>query len=167
MQGTVWDSLKCTASVDKLNQSILQKDHLTYNYRSDSNIQIGVLGMIDDTLSISKCGITSVQKNSVINSFKDTQRLTLSRDKSVVYLKHKVEYLKGDWFQTIKTDFNTIKEDLDDDRISQIPKEVYRKYIKQKVEWEAFENYLKLKEKCKEKIKNLQYDELAIQQIYE
>ena len=84
MQGTVWGSLKCTASMDKLNQSILQQDHLTYKYRSDPNIQIGVLGMIDDTLSISKCGITSVQKNSVINSFIDTQRLTLSRDKSVV-----------------------------------------------------------------------------------
>ena len=80
-----------------------------------------------------------------------------------VYIKQKEEYLKGDWFQTLKTDFNTIKEDLEDDRISQIPKEVYRKYIKQKVEKEAFENYLKLKENCKKKMKNLQYDELAIQ----
>ena len=80
-----------------------------------------------------------------------------------VYIKQKEEYLKGDWFQTLKTDFNTIKEDLEDDRISQIPKEVYRKYIEQKVEKEAFENYLKLKENCKKKMINLQYDELAIQ----
>ena len=80
-----------------------------------------------------------------------------------IYIKQKEEYLKGDWFQTLKTDFDTIKEDLEDDRISQIPKEVYRKYIKQKVEKEAFENYLKLKENCKKKMKNLQYDELAIQ----
>jgi hypothetical protein len=81
-----------------------------------------------------------------------------------IYNKQKEEYLKGDWFQTLKTDFDTIKEDLEDDRISQIPKEVYRKYIKQKVEKEAFENYLKLKEDCKKKMKNLQHDELAIQQ---
>ena len=40
--------------------------------------------MVDDNLSISKCGISSVQKNAVINSFIDTQRLTLSRDKSVL-----------------------------------------------------------------------------------
>ena len=42
-------------------------------------------------------------------------------------LKQKEEYLKGDRFQTIKTDFNTIKEDLDEEE----------------VEKEAFENYLK------------------------
>ena len=40
--------------------------------------------MVDDNLSISKCGIPSVQKNAVIISFIDTQRLTLSKDKSVV-----------------------------------------------------------------------------------
>ena len=84
MQGSVWGSLKCTTSMDKLNQSILKQDHLRYKYRSDPNIQIGVLGMVDDNLSISKCGISSVQKNAVINSFIDTQRLTLSRDKSVL-----------------------------------------------------------------------------------
>ena len=40
--------------------------------------------MVDNNLSISKFGISSVQKNAVINSFIDTQRLTLSRDKSVL-----------------------------------------------------------------------------------
>ena len=40
--------------------------------------------MVDNTLSVSKCGNTSVQKNYIINSFVETQRLTLSIDKSVV-----------------------------------------------------------------------------------
>ena len=84
MQGSVWGSLKCTVSMDKLNKTILKQDHLTYQYQSDRNIRIGVLGMVDDNLSISQCGITSVQKNAVINSFIDTQRLTLSKKKSVV-----------------------------------------------------------------------------------
>ena len=40
--------------------------------------------MIDDNRSISKCGITSGKKSAFINSFIETQRLNLSRDKSVV-----------------------------------------------------------------------------------
>ena len=36
----------------------------------DRHIPIGVLGMVDGTLSISNCGIQSVQKNSLINSQK-------------------------------------------------------------------------------------------------
>ena len=84
MQGSVWGSLKCTTSLDTLNRIILKQKHLTYKYRSDPNIEIGVLGMVDDTLCISQCGITSVQKNAIINSFFETQRLTLSKNKSVV-----------------------------------------------------------------------------------
>ena len=84
MQGSVWASLKCTTSMDTLNKTILEQDHLTYKYRGDPNIQIGVMGMVDDNLSISNCGMSTVQKNAVINSFIETQRLTLSKSKSVV-----------------------------------------------------------------------------------
>ena len=84
MQGSVWGSLKCTASMDTLNQIILEQKDLTYRYRSDPGIEVGVMGMVDENLCISKCGVTSVQKNAIINSFIETQRLTLSRDKSVV-----------------------------------------------------------------------------------
>ena len=84
MQGSVWGSLKCTASMDTLNRIILEHKELTYKYRSDPNIEIGVLGMVDDNLCISKCGVTSIQKNAIINSFIETQRLTLSSSKSVV-----------------------------------------------------------------------------------
>ena len=40
--------------------------------------------MVDDNMAINKCGISSVQKNAVINSFMETKRLTLSEEKSVV-----------------------------------------------------------------------------------
>ena len=80
-----------------------------------------------------------------------------------IYLKHKEDTLKGDWFQTLLTDFASIKEDLDDESISKIPKEEYRKHIKQKVEKEAFDSHMKLKEKCKKKMQYLKYDKLAIQ----
>ena len=62
MQGGVWGSLKCTTTMDQLNKSLLQDEELTYKYKGDDSIAIGVLGMIDDTLSISKCGNTIVKK---------------------------------------------------------------------------------------------------------
>ena len=84
MQGTVWSSLKCTAVMDKLNKHIMTQQALQYLYKNDPDIAIGVNGMIDDILSISECGTNSIVKNAVINSFIETQRLTLSKDKSQV-----------------------------------------------------------------------------------
>ena len=40
--------------------------------------------MVDDTLSLSECGIKSVTKNAIINSFVENPRMTLSTVKSVV-----------------------------------------------------------------------------------
>ena len=57
-------SLKCTTSMDILNQTMLQQEHLTNKYRS-----AGVLGMVDDNLAIAKCGVNSVIKSAVINLF--------------------------------------------------------------------------------------------------
>ena len=51
--------------------------------------------MVDDNLSISQCGLSSVQKNAVINSFIDTQRLTLSKEKSVVIHVGKISKCKN------------------------------------------------------------------------
>ena len=84
LQGSVWGSLKCTSSMDILNQIILPQNHLIYRYKSDNNVRLGVLGMVDDTLAISRCGVPAIQKNSVINSFIEAQRLTLSKKKSVL-----------------------------------------------------------------------------------
>ena len=70
--------------MDQLNKIILPQDELTYKYKGDPNISIGVLGMVDDNLAINECGTGSVLKNSVINSFFETQRLSLSDEKSVV-----------------------------------------------------------------------------------
>ena len=59
MQGNLWAGLKCSTTMDKLNKVMLQEDHLKYFYMQDTNITIGVLGMVDDTLSISNCGTIS------------------------------------------------------------------------------------------------------------
>ena len=84
MQGSVWSSLKCVVSMDKVNKVMLADDSLTYKYRGDPNIHLGVLGMVDDILAISHCGIASIKKNAIMNSFIEQQRLTMSKTKSVV-----------------------------------------------------------------------------------
>ena len=51
MQGSVWGTLKCTTTMDKMNKIAMADKSLQYNYKGDSNIPIGVLGMVDDTLA--------------------------------------------------------------------------------------------------------------------
>ena len=84
MQGSVWSSLKCTTSMNQLNQTARSDEDLKYLYKGHPNIEIGVLGFIDDTLGVSQCGTASIQKNVAINVFVETQRLKLSAEKSVV-----------------------------------------------------------------------------------
>ena len=84
MQGSVWGSIKCTTMMDRLNKAMMKEDTLKYYYKNDKNIPIGVLGMVDDTITISECGAQSVSKNAVLNSFIENQRLTLSDEKSCV-----------------------------------------------------------------------------------
>ena len=70
--------------MDTMNKIMRPKDSLSYKYRGDPQIPIGVLGMVDDTLGVSECGKDAVEKNSVINSFVETHRLQMHEDKSVV-----------------------------------------------------------------------------------
>ena len=85
MQGSVWGGgLKCTTQMYNLNKIMISKEELTYKYRGDQNIPIGVLGMVDDMLAIAECGVRSVEKNAVVNSFMETQRLRMHKNKSVV-----------------------------------------------------------------------------------
>ena len=79
MQGSVWGSLKCTIKLDTLNKTALSDDTIQYYYCNDPNIPIGVLGMINDTLGVSKCGKDEIKKNALIHSFMKTHRLTFSR----------------------------------------------------------------------------------------
>ena len=84
MQGSVFGGLKCTSQMDTMNKIMKQKESLLYKYKGDPEITIGVLGMIDDTLGIAECGASSVEKNSVINSFMETHKMKMHGEKSVV-----------------------------------------------------------------------------------
>ena len=79
MQGTVWGSLCCTASMDKLGQLVYNNSELLYKYKGE--VDIPSLGMVDDILSIQKCSSDSMQANAVINAFVESKKLTLSKEK--------------------------------------------------------------------------------------
>ena len=80
-----------------------------------------------------------------------------------VYMKQKENPLKGDWVQLIQKDFEFIEEDWNDFHIRSIPKDIYIKNIKEKVQRAAFKNYLSLREASKTKMKPLIYEEFQMQ----
>ena len=73
MQGTVWGSLCCTASMDKLGKLVYNNTDLLYKYKGE--VDIPSLGMVDDILSIQRCS------NAVVNAFIESKNLTLSKAK--------------------------------------------------------------------------------------
>ena len=60
MQGTIWGSLLCTTSMDKLGKQIYENDGVLYKYQS--KVEIPTLGMVDDVLSVQKCFMDTVKK---------------------------------------------------------------------------------------------------------
>ena len=79
MQGTVWGSLLCTATMDKLGQLVYKNPELTYKYKGV--VETPSLGMVDDILCIQKCSTQTVKMNAVVNSFIEGKKLKLSNKK--------------------------------------------------------------------------------------
>ena len=79
MQGTVWGSLCCTTSMEKLGKHMYEHEDMVYRYKE--SVEIPCLGMIDDILTIQKCSNNSVKINAVINAFVESKKLKLSKDK--------------------------------------------------------------------------------------
>ena len=79
MQGTVWAGLMCTATMDKLGKEVYKTPQLIYKYKGTVNVP--PLEMVDDVLTISKCGATSVAMNRKVNSFMESKKLELNSTK--------------------------------------------------------------------------------------
>ena len=67
MQGTVWGSLFCTATIDKLPKKVYTEETLLYKYKGE--VSVPPLGMVDDVHTVQKCGATSAAINNEVNSF--------------------------------------------------------------------------------------------------
>ena len=80
MQGTVWGSMLCTGTMDKLGQLVYNGDKTTYKYKGV--VDTPCLGMVDDILSVQKCKADTIKSNATMNAFIESKKLTLSKSKS-------------------------------------------------------------------------------------
>ena len=78
MQGSVWGSLCCVALLDKLGKHIYANKELPYYYKG--LVGCPPLQMFDDVLAVQTCA-KSKQLNTVINTFMELEKLTLSKTK--------------------------------------------------------------------------------------
>ena len=79
MQGSVWGSLCCVVLMDKLGKLVYSRPELLYYYKGV--VEVPTLQMVDDILGIQKCSSQATQLNTVINTFMDLEKLTLSKNK--------------------------------------------------------------------------------------
>ena len=78
MQGSVWGSLFCTTTMDKLGQLAYEDESLLYIYKG--SVAVLPICMVDDILCMQKCS-ESVKINAIINAFIEMRKLTLSNTK--------------------------------------------------------------------------------------
>ena len=82
MQGTVITPLKCSVQIDSFGKEIGEDSELSQVlYKYKGVLKIPALAMIDDLLTITKCGINSVVMNGLVQSKMDTKRFELGAAK--------------------------------------------------------------------------------------
>ena len=79
MQGTVFGSIICTSVMDKLAKIFYKDPDLVYKYKNQ--VEVPVLGMVDDILCVSRCSSKTVISNATVNTFMELNKLTLSAEK--------------------------------------------------------------------------------------
>ena len=77
MQGTVWGSLFCTSTMDKLGKQVYNMPEMCYNYKG---VLVPPLGMVDDIITVTNVKETGGM-NKLINTFMESKKLGLSKDK--------------------------------------------------------------------------------------
>ena len=77
MQGTVWGSLFCTSTMDKLGKEAYTMPEHLYKYHG---VPIPPLGMVDDVLTVSSVENT-LKVNQLVNKFMEHKKLKLSKEK--------------------------------------------------------------------------------------
>ena len=79
MQGTIFGSLQCTTSLSKIGAEAYKQGEPLLIYKD--TIQIPPLGMVDDLLTMNKCGTDSIKANTIVNSFMESKKLELGTSK--------------------------------------------------------------------------------------
>ena len=79
-----------------------------------------------------------------------------------IYFKQKEEYVKGDWYQLLKSDFQFIGQDMNEDDIFSTPKSEYKIKMKYLINKAAFKYFLTVKE-THSKLNDVTYKKFQIQ----
>ena len=79
MQGSVWGSLCYAVLMDMLGKLVYSQPDLLYLYKGI--VEVPTLQMVDDIIAVQKCSPQSLHLNTVVNSFMDLEKLTLSKNK--------------------------------------------------------------------------------------
>ena len=75
-QGGTWGPILCSNSIDKIGKMADEKGHI---YKYKNMVKITPLAMIDDLLSVSRCGIESIEINITINTAIELKKLEFHR----------------------------------------------------------------------------------------
>ena len=89
-QGGVNSPLKCTVTVDSISKNHVKnlKEHL-YKYRR--KVPVPPLGMVDDQIAVSKCGLDTTLAMSHLNAYTNVKKLQFGAEKC-----HKMHVGKND-----------------------------------------------------------------------
>ena len=90
MQGSVFSSLKCCVSVDTLGRDCLSSEEDVGLHTYKGIVSVPPLSVVDDILSVSKCGVKNLEANSSINVKIESKTLTLGDGKcKQIYIQKK------------------------------------------------------------------------------
>ena len=67
MQVTVFGNLICTSVIDNFAKLFYQNSELLYKYKGE--VEVPILGMVDDVLGVIHCSNDEVTSNATISSF--------------------------------------------------------------------------------------------------
>ena len=80
MQGGVLGAPMCAVSIDRIGKESLKNQEHVYLYKGE--VEIPLLGMIDDGLMITECGINSIEGNAYLNARIEMIKLRMNEGKS-------------------------------------------------------------------------------------
>ena len=83
MQGRVFGSIICTSVINKLAKIFYENDDLLYQYKGE--VEVPILGMVDDVLAVNKCSNAVVTSNATVNKFMELNKLKLSDTKNAYW----------------------------------------------------------------------------------
>ena len=79
MQGEVTGPGQCSNQIDTFGKECLDQSKLLYNYKD--GLGVPPLGMVDDVLAVSKCGVDSVLMNAFLNQKTTIKKLQFGPEK--------------------------------------------------------------------------------------